>query len=224
MSAITKVTDPSPSSDGPDGIARSDVKDGSFFRMYKPGQGYWTRLGTAIGASVVILFVASQVYKSLLPVIGVNDRPVRFAISAGFGLVAAVFTWWLVNGSSRAQFLIETDSEMKKVNWATRSELFGSTRVVIAFMLSIALLLFVLDTQFHAFFYKSTVWKVPFDGSAGLITGAILVSALLIFGVLLYKGSELDSKRIRTGGIFLLAAGAVVAAIWGYYAVSLFSS
>ena len=29
-----------------------------FFSLYKRGQGYWTRLGTALGAGAVILFIA----------------------------------------------------------------------------------------------------------------------------------------------------------------------
>ena len=37
---------------------------------------------------------------------------------------------------------------MKKVNWTTRKELIGSTKVVILFMFFIALLLFVFDMIF----------------------------------------------------------------------------
>jgi preprotein translocase SecE subunit len=49
-------------------------------------------------------------------------------------------------------FLIATDSEMKKVNWTTRKELIGSTKVVIFFVLLIAALLFTLDLVFGYFF------------------------------------------------------------------------
>jgi preprotein translocase subunit SecE len=49
-------------------------------------------------------------------------------------------------------FLIATDSEMKKVNWTTRAELMGSTKVVIFFVLLISAFLFMLDVIFGYFF------------------------------------------------------------------------
>ena len=48
-----------------------------------------------------------------------------------------------MNKPSNVDFLIATDSEMKKVNWTSRKELIGSTKVVIIFMFLIALFLFV---------------------------------------------------------------------------------
>ena len=40
-----------------------------------------------------------------------------------------------MNKPSNVDFLIATDSEMKKVNWTTKGELFGSTRVVVVLFL-----------------------------------------------------------------------------------------
>jgi preprotein translocase SecE subunit len=50
---------------------------------------------------------------------------------------------------------------MKKVNWTSKRELMGSTRVVIAFMFIIAIILFVVDLIFHALFYLIGVLKTP---------------------------------------------------------------
>jgi len=60
------------------------------------------------------------------------------------------------------EFLVATDSEMKKVNWTTRKELIGSTKVVIIFMFIIAMFLFTCDLIFGAFFHLVGVLKTMF--------------------------------------------------------------
>ncbi|MCB9836008.1 MAG: preprotein translocase subunit SecE [Phycisphaera sp.] len=49
-------------------------------------------------------------------------------------------------------FLIATDGEMKKVNWSTRKEVQGSTMVVVIASFLLAMLIFVIDYGFGAFF------------------------------------------------------------------------
>jgi preprotein translocase SecE subunit len=48
--------------------------------------------------------------------------------------------------------MIATEGEMKKVNWSTRREVTGSTTVVIALTVFIALLCFLFDTVFNVVF------------------------------------------------------------------------
>ena len=48
---------------------------------------------------------------------------------------------------------------MKKVNWTSRRELIGSTKVVIIFMFLIAFLLFAFDIVFGYLFYFLNVLK-----------------------------------------------------------------
>jgi preprotein translocase SecE subunit len=48
--------------------------------------------------------------------------------------------------------MIATEGEMKKVNWSTRREIIGSTKVVIVFTLLLTLVLFVVDMIFITFF------------------------------------------------------------------------
>src|SRR6476646_7426087 len=38
---------------------------GQFFHIYKSGQGYWTRMGTAAGAALIILLVGNFLYTFL---------------------------------------------------------------------------------------------------------------------------------------------------------------
>ena len=66
-----------------------------------------------------------------------------------------------MNKSDNVDFLIATDSEMKKVNWTSKQELIGSTKVVIFFMFVIAAVLFLIDILFGYVFYWFTVLKSP---------------------------------------------------------------
>src|SRR3954465_12679638 len=47
------------------GAAPSGNVGGGFFHLYKPGQGYWTRMGTAAGAVLLIAMLARFLYISL---------------------------------------------------------------------------------------------------------------------------------------------------------------
>ena len=136
----------------------------SFFAIYKKGQGYWTRMGTAIGAGLLGLLLVGQIY-SRVPAFMRGDahRASKIAMIAAavFGLIYALFAWRLMNKPSNVDFLIATDSEMKKVNWTSRRELAGSTKVVIGFMFAIAIFLFVLDLFFNTVFYYLHILHDP---------------------------------------------------------------
>ncbi len=135
-----------------------------FFRPYKPGQGFWTRLGTGLGAALVILFTIQFLF-TRLPVWTTLDRNswVLYAILGVVGTVLALLAWWLINRAKHAEFLIATDGEMKKVNWTSRRELLGSTKVVVFFMFFIAAVLFFYDIVFGYLFYFLDVLQIaPF--------------------------------------------------------------
>lgn len=185
----------------------------SLFSIYKPGQGYWTRLGTALGAAAVILFIAYFVYTQIAVFEFFTRSATRRLLVAGVVVAAlALLVQWIMNGPKRAQFLIDTDSEMKKVNWSSWPELIGSTRVVIFFMLLTALTLFIFDTQFHAFFYGLGVWLISFPDAAGLITGFLLGGTLLAIGIGLLKGR--DESKAKRSGMIVTALGGIVLAAW----------
>jgi preprotein translocase SecE subunit len=50
---------------------------------------------------------------------------------------------------------------MKKVNWTSREELIGSTKIVIIFVFLITMILFVTDIVFGYIFYWLKVLKQP---------------------------------------------------------------
>ena len=185
---------------------------GGFFSLYKSGQGYWTRLGTAIGAAAVILFIGWFAFTEASVFTALTASSRRYAVAAGVVALLSLVAWWLMNRPRHAQFIIDTDSEMKKVNWATWSELVGSTRVVVFFMLLTAFTLFTFDTQFHSFFYGLGVWHIPFADYAGIATGAILSLVLISVGLGLLKGGE--GKAAKLSGVISLAAGSAALIAW----------
>jgi len=166
----------------PQKSAERGARDGGFFHIYKRGQGYWTRMGTAAAALVIAALVVNFLWVNL-PVwlrpmfdnseaitdlnqkAAVAQHAAAFArnwtlgICSGFLVVYAIVMFWLMNKPQNVDFLIATDSEMKKVNWTSRKELWGSTKVVIIFMFLIAFILFGFDVIFGYFFFFITVLK-----------------------------------------------------------------
>ena len=132
---------------------------GGFFHIYKKGQGKWTRLCTAGAAALIGGLTANFLYHQLpvwIDSAGASPETAKSAsvyIIAGLFIAYALIVFWMMNKPANADFMIATDSEMKKVNWTSRKELIGSTKVVIIFMFLIAFLLFGFDIFFGFLFY-----------------------------------------------------------------------
>jgi len=128
-----------------------------FFTIYKKGQGKWTRLGTAFAAAALGCLTAYNLFIYAQPYLPAeHPETARKLVLLGCILFLAGFAavfFWVSNKPKNVDFLIATDSEMKKVNWTTKGELFGSTRVVVLFLVFIALFLFVVDLIFQQFFH-----------------------------------------------------------------------
>lgn len=76
----------------------------------------------------------------------------RYGIPTAVVLLVAIFLFRLINRPKTADFLIATESEMKKVSWSTRKEIVGSTKVVIVFTFILAAILASADLMFVALF------------------------------------------------------------------------
>lgn len=132
-----------------------------FFEIYKPGQGYHTRVGSAMGGGALLCWFAYFVWDKLSvletsPTTKIIQAAVPVAILAVFGVLG----YWLLALNRRiCDFLIATEGEMKKVNWTSRKDILGSTKVVIAVMLFLCVLLFVVDVGFMLFFNSIGVLK-----------------------------------------------------------------
>ena len=126
--------------------------------VYKSGQGYWTRVLTAIGASTLVAAGLAFVWDELG---AITDDTVRLYTQAGvcvvvvitFGIVA----WRLLNRPNFVDFMIATEAEMRKVNWPSRREIIGSTVVVVCGTFLLALILFVVNILFGALFTQINI-------------------------------------------------------------------
>lgn len=141
---------------------KSSGSEGGFFHIYKSGQGYWTRMMTFCGSMLIGGLTAWFFYGVFAAQIPERKYTVM-GICTGFFAFWGLLTHWIMNKPASAEFLIATDDEMKKVNWTSRAELIGSTKVVIGFMLFLAVALFLIDVAFGTFFFQIGILKVgPF--------------------------------------------------------------
>jgi preprotein translocase SecE subunit len=127
-------------------------------------------MGTAMGAALIIALTVWFFYQQLPPIVsgiltphdatpeqmraaGHTAKNVTMGISAALLVGLSLLCWRLMNKPTSVDFLVATDSEMKKVNWTSRKELIGSTKVVIIFMFLIAFILFGVDIIFGFIFH-----------------------------------------------------------------------
>jgi len=125
------------------------------FAAYKPEQGRWTRNGTLIGAGLLIAWGAVAIYDQLQMFEGDDFGSLVITRGVPMAFAAAVFylVWHFTYARrSTSDFMIATEGEMKKVNWSTRREVIGSTKVVILFTVLLAVFLFMADLGFQQLF------------------------------------------------------------------------
>jgi preprotein translocase SecE subunit len=136
---------------------------------YKPEQGYWTRVCSAIGWGLLVAWAAAfaneQVQAISLPTNAEGEYVIEPQMLAGIVAAAIILAgltlvlWLVYVRKPSSEFLIATDGEMKKVNWSTRREIIGSTWVVIMVALLLSITLFVIDMLFRWLFTTAGVLK-----------------------------------------------------------------
>ncbi len=127
------------------------------FSIYKKGQGYYTRLCTAFAGVGMVALGCYQLKESLsgwLPadMADTSKAWLSALISVSVFVGLSLFIYLVVNKPKSAEFMIETEGEMKKVNWPAKKEVISSTKVVIITVLAMAVLLGLIDFLFHWFF------------------------------------------------------------------------
>lgn len=131
------------------------------FTVYKMGQGLHVRWGTALGAGVIGLAGAGFVREYMRLIVG-DDLVFRTLVPAAILVAVAWLIFWLCGQRrSSVDFMIATEGEMKKVNWASRREVLGATRVVIFTVFVLSIILAVVDFVFMALFSGIGVLKIP---------------------------------------------------------------
>lgn len=90
-----------------------------------------------------------------------NRLYIQLAVSVFLLAFFALLTWWLLNKPRIVDFMIATEAEMKKVNWPTRRETFGSTIVVVSGTFMMAVGLWVVDLIFSELFININILHAP---------------------------------------------------------------
>ncbi len=142
------------------GEARGPREPRTPFWVYKPGQGSRVRWGTAIGALIIAIGGIKFAYDQLQVPFS-NNLAARTLIPVGLLAVVAWLVFWVVAQKRKTvDFMIATEGEMKKVNWSSRKEVMGATKVVIFTVLALGLILATVDLIFIKFFQAIHVLKI----------------------------------------------------------------
>lgn len=110
-------------------------------KLYKPMQGWYARLYTAVGLGLIAAGGVWQAYESVLDL----SPGWRFAVPAALLAALIWIVFRVVHFPPFAEFLIATEAEMNKVSWTTKESLYRSTLVVLSTVLVMAVYLFVID-------------------------------------------------------------------------------
>jgi preprotein translocase subunit SecE len=121
-------------------------------KIYKPGQGKYTRLGSGFSVGIIVAAGCYRLYQLLVA----SDLSlwITTMVPAVILVGLSVLVYWLLNRPSAADFLIAAEGELKKVNWSSRKEIAVSTFVVIIVVLTMAALLGMTDFVFQLIFQQ----------------------------------------------------------------------
>jgi len=113
--------------------------------VYKPGQGKWARGTAAAGLAAAGLWAAIETHDWMLgattAAYGYLGYLVPGALLTGF----LYFAWRVANRAPTTDFIIETETEMKKVTWPTTREVVNATVVVIVVTVVLGVFMWVVD-------------------------------------------------------------------------------
>jgi preprotein translocase SecE subunit len=136
---------------------------GAPVRLYKPGQGKYVRWGSAIGAGA-IAFSAAWFVRANLTLMGLENLWVQLVPIFAFAALGLVIFWIVGRNRTAVDFMIATEGEMKKVNWSSKREIIGATKVVIFSVFALSALLFLVDLILIFFFSSIDVLQVNLLG------------------------------------------------------------
>ena len=145
-----------------------------FFEVYKPSQGYYTRMSTAVAAGLLFLWAAVFVYQEMEAFTsGSTGQYIQVGVAVAILLGGGLLAYRMLALNRRVgDFLIATEGEMKRVHWTSRKEIAGSTKVVIFVVLSLGLFLFLVDIGLMLFFTEIKVLRIMPETFSKLIGAA----------------------------------------------------
>ncbi len=148
---------PSPGGGGRGEAPRRAPEAGAPLRVYKPGQGQHVRWSSAVAAGVIVVATGWFVHDQLVYAGAMAQKLIALGVVAALGVLVY---YALGRNHSTVDFMIATEGEMKKVNWTTRREIIGATKVVIVAMFALAFLLFAVDIFFMVIFSSIDVLQI----------------------------------------------------------------
>ncbi len=113
--------------------------------VYKPGQGNWSRGVAAVGLVAFGLWGGIETHGWMI------DYTVREKWFLGYIIPGAILlaflwaAWYVANRMGTTDFIIETETEMKKVTWPTTRDVLGATVVVVIVTVVMGLFMFAID-------------------------------------------------------------------------------
>jgi preprotein translocase subunit SecE len=109
--------------------------------LYKPMQGWYARLYTALGLGVIVIAGAYRIENESRE----YTPGWRFGLPTAFVLVLGWLIFRIVHFPPFAEFLIATEAEMNKVSWTSKDDLIRATTVVLITVVLMAAFLFMVD-------------------------------------------------------------------------------
>lgn len=123
-------------------------------KIYKPGQGKYTRLGSGFSGALVAGVGCLQLYRMLQG--GDVSLWVTTLVPVVVFVGLALGIFWLMNKPVVADFMIAAEGELKKVNWSSRKEVGVSTLIVIIVVFVMAAIIGATDLVFSIVFRHLT--------------------------------------------------------------------
>lgn len=135
------------------------------WKIYKEGQGKWSRGLLAFIVGIGAIYAVSALHgwigergSFVLPFVS-WDFDYRFLIEGPVLVAALVFGVWLFNHPRTADFLIDTENELKnKVTWPSKKEEINASVVVVITVVIIGVFILAVDSLFlvvHNWFWKA---------------------------------------------------------------------
>ncbi len=136
--------------------------------FYKPLQGWYARLYTAIGLGVIVGLGIYRVFETLKES---SPLGIRFGVPAALALVSGWLIFRVVQYPPFVEFLIATEAEMNKVSWTSREDLKRATTVVLVTVALMSVYLFGVDWVWSNLLQFLGVLKFGGGGAFGSSAG-----------------------------------------------------
>ena len=121
------------------------------WKIYKEGQGKWARVLVVSTVALGAVYAVVALHEAL-PSRGLSTVPIlnftydyRYLIEGPILIGALAFAVWLFNHPPAADFLIDTETELRKVTWPSRKEEVNNSIVVVVTVVIIGAFILTLD-------------------------------------------------------------------------------